>query len=271
MIPLLTGVLVASWFGSLHCAGMCGGIVAFATAPAHSLPDNSRSPESPVRRRLPVLTRDAGRAHLAYQSGRLLGYAALGVAAGSFGSVVNLAGSLTGWSDAAAFGAALVMLAWAVALLVRGWLWRAVRDLRLLAPLEQIFVRALGRAAALPRDLRAFSLGSATGLLPCGWLYGFVVVAAGTGSALRGGLVMSSFWLGSVPALLGVGSAAQLLGAGFRRRLPTLGALTLLILGCSTLWWRYQASARVLDARAPVSSDGAPIDPAHDRLSCGHF
>src|SRR5690606_18807129 len=61
---------------------------------------------------------------------------------------------------------------------------------------------------------RAALLGVSTGLLPCGWLYAFALSAAATGSARDGALVMAAFWLGSVPALVGVGAiVARLSGS----------------------------------------------------------
>jgi len=55
-----------------------------------------------------------------------------------------------------------------------------------------------------------FLLGFFTALLPCGWLYSFVLIAAATKSVWLGGMTMFIFWLGTVPALM-------LMSAGFRR------------------------------------------------------
>lgn len=52
-----------------------------------------------------------------------------------------------------------------------------------------------------------FLLGLMSVLLPCGWLYGFIMSALASRSALAGGLVMLMFWLSSLPAL----SFAQIL------------------------------------------------------------
>lgn len=46
-------------------------------------------------------------------------------------------------------------------------------------------------------------LGVLNGLLPCHWLYGFLLVAATLGDPLRGGLLMGALWLGSLPWLMG--------------------------------------------------------------------
>lgn len=50
-------------------------------------------------------------------------------------------------------------------------------------------------------------MGLATVLLPCGWLYSFIVSALAARSAVAGAIVMTVFWASSLPAL----SVAQLL------------------------------------------------------------
>jgi len=52
-----------------------------------------------------------------------------------------------------------------------------------------------------------FILGLLSFVLPCGWLYSFIVSAMASRSAWAGALVMAVFWLSTLPAL----SAAQLL------------------------------------------------------------
>lgn len=242
MSAMLISVFAASLLGSLHCAGMCGGIVAFAT-------DSSRH-----RRALPVL-QARGVPHLAYHTGRLMTYVGLGVMAGTLGNALNLAGSLAGLSQLATWVAGVVIVIWALAPLLSG------RFLPSRSAKSSAFSSALTRATELPPITRSALLGLCTGLLPCGWLYAFVVAAAGTGSALEGGLVLFSFWLGSVPMLLGVGSLAQLVGASVRRRLPVLSAFVLLMLGAGNLWFRTD-----LDPLRLLSN---VVQPQADRTSVG--
>jgi hypothetical protein len=108
------------------------------------------------------------------------------------------------------------------------------------------FSKALSWASAMPPLLRSVLIGLATGLLPCGWLYAFVLAAVGTGSMLHGVGVLFAFWLGTLPALLGIGSLAQLLSQRFRRLLPALSACLLLSIGLGSLFTRYNSVDRVL-------------------------
>ena len=84
---LLGTVFMASLAGSLHCAGMCGGFVAFYSG------------TEPGRRGRRYL------AHLTYNGGRLTSYLILGALAGLLGAAVDLAGSMAGVQRFAAIAA----------------------------------------------------------------------------------------------------------------------------------------------------------------------
>jgi uncharacterized protein len=89
-------------------------------------------------------------------------------------------------------------------------------------------------------------VGLVTTLLPCGWLYTFVVVAGSTGGAFAGAAVMAVFWVGTVPILFAVGlGAARLLGP-LTRRLPVLSATFVLVLGLLTIAGKVHAPATIL-------------------------
>ena len=82
-----------------------------------------------------------------------------------------------------------------------------------------------------PPVVRATVVGLLSGVLPCGWLWAFVVTAAGTGSALGGVMVMAAFWAGTVPVLLALGLGAQILSVPLRRHIPAITAVILVALG----------------------------------------
>ena len=117
------------------------------------------------------------------------------------------------------------------------------------------YTRGLVRVRRTRPAARAWLAGALTGLLPCGWLWAFVVAAAGTGGALAGAAVMAVFWLGTVPAMTGGLALAGPLLDRLRRRLPTVTALALLALGLATLALRWDdAGAR--GATAPSCHHG---------------
>jgi len=212
MTTLLTTVLVASLLGSLHCVGMCGGFVAF-----YSGADGSGG-----GRRL--------FSHAAYSGGRLLAYAILGLAAGAIGAALDLAGSLAGFQRSAAVVAGVVMIGWGILALLQ------IRGVRIFghrgsSSLARWLRRGVSLVGQRPPVVRAATVGLLSGVLPCGWLWAFVVTAAGTGSAVGGAAVMAAFWAGTVPVLLALGLGAQVLALPLRRHIPAVTALVLVALG----------------------------------------
>ncbi len=176
--------------------------------------------------------------HGLYQLGRLVAYLVLGALAGQVGAWLNVWSSGTGWQRLGAWVSFVVMALWAVTVIapsVTAW-WRQRRPdvaSSRLAGGTRVggFSRVVALAARLPSSLRAGLLGLATGLLPCGWLYGFVAMAVGTGSALSGALLLGAFWLGAVPVLSGASVLVSRLGARARGLYPAVAALVLLVVG----------------------------------------
>ena len=54
----------------------------------------------------------------------------------------------------------------------------------------------------MPKSIQAIFIGGASVLLPCSWLYTFLIGAISTGSPLKGAAAMLSFSLGTIPALV---------------------------------------------------------------------
>lgn len=219
MIALLSTVFVTSLLGSAHCAGMCGGIVAFLSGAGAT--DGDPTARARAARQMAV----------AYHFGRAFSYAALGAVAGLAGQALDLGGEAVGIGRAAILAAGAAMLSYGVVTLLR---LRGVR-VRLPRPrfAEALWKRAFARFSKAAPIARGGGLGLLTALLPCGWLYLFAVTAAGTGSMALGALVMVAFWAGTVPALALVGFGARRLSGPLQRRMPAFSATLLVALG---LW-----------------------------------
>ena len=215
MTALAVSALLAALLGSGHCAAMCG---AFACAAADVAPD--------LIGRL--------RATSAYHAGRLLAYGTLGAAAGALGAGVNAAGSLQAtMRPAALFGGTLLVI-WGLARLL------AAGGLRVphVAPprvMQRVMSGAVRHVAGRSPLARAALVGAFAILLPCGWLYAFVASAASTGSILSGVMVMSGFWLGTVPALAVVSLGLHRALGPARRFVPVVTAIALIVVGSLTL------------------------------------
>lgn len=234
-LALLGAVLVASLVGSLHCAGMCGVFVAMAVGAG----------QGASRTRLQAL----------YHGGRLVGYSALGAAAGALGQAVDLGASAVGLHHgAAALAAGTIILIAALSIAKElGWRLPRVR----IPVAQRLFAGGARRAQRLSVPGRALTIGLLTALLPCGWLYAFAIVAAGTASPGAGALVMAAFWIGTVPvlALVGVGAGSLRQRLGSRARIAA--AVLVAALGAGVLLRGYSADLSGVRS-AMLTADGAP-------------
>jgi sulfite exporter TauE/SafE len=179
--------------------------------------------------------------------GRLTTYALLGVLAGLVGSAIDIAGSLGNVQRIATVIAAATILAIAIVPLVR----------KPSGPARSPFTAALVRIRPRSAAKRAWLIGALTGLLPCGWLWAFVVMATGTAQPLAGGLVMATFWLGTAPAMIGLVRFAGPLVATLRARMPALTAIVLVTLGLGTLALRWR-DAGVSQVKTPHCHQAKP-------------
>ncbi len=109
------------------------------------------------------------------------------------------------------------------------------------------------RLAKLPAFYRSLGIGAITVLLPCGWLYLFVIFAAGTGAVLPAIAVMSAFWLGTLPSLtalvMGTIHARQVSNWGGPKLLPFIGACVLILFGSHTATGRATADLKSFESR----------------------
>jgi uncharacterized protein len=174
--------------GGAHCAGMCGGIVGALSA-------------SPGARLRPFAFT------LAYHGGRATSYALAGALAGALGEAGLVFRGTLATQQVLFFIASLALLY--AGLYVAGYA-AFVRRIELAGG---ILWRRIGpyTRALLPATtpLHAAALGMLWGWLPCGMVYGALLLAIGTGSTFAGMLTMAAFALGTLPSLLAVGLFAR--------------------------------------------------------------
>ena len=217
MAMLAAAIVVASLMGSMHCVGMCGPLAIWASGVAAS--------ESRGR----VFVQSS-----LYHIGRLTTYVIAGLVAGAIGSVVDSGGQALGIQLAAAriVGALMVGVGvYKLAEFLGWWKWKTSTSL---SQIGGLLVRLRPYVTQLPGGARALVTGLLTTLLPCGWLYVFAMVAAGTGSAVGGAVVMAAFWLGTVPALISLVVGVRSLSKKFDYAIPILAACLLILTGCYT-------------------------------------
>lgn len=231
MTALIVSIFVASVLGSLHCAGMCGAFVAIACGTVDATPG-------------PRWRLQAG-----YHLGRLTTYVALGVTAGAAGQLLDLAGTLTGLRPLAAGLAGATMVVFGSVMLLR---LLGVQCPRFAPPEFMTRWLHIGHRVAMGRSpvARAAIIGLCTTLLPCGWLYAFVIAAAGTASPSVGALTMAVFWLGTLPVLASIGAGTQVMLGRFGSKLSIATCVLLVVVGLFTLTGRAQLDPRLISERA---------------------
>lgn len=190
-IPLAPSTLIAAFLfgflGSTHCFGMCGPLVslyASQLAPRTTL--------SPLRQ------------HFLFNLGRTLAYTNLGILLGMAGFVLGI----RPWS------AALVGLVAGLFVMLMGTHFLGIagvagRAERLLARPTGALVGVWRRYVVLARSPGIVLLGALHGLLPCPLLYVMFTSAVALGDPIRGGILLFSFSLGTVPMMWGIGILGQ--------------------------------------------------------------
>jgi sulfite exporter TauE/SafE len=239
---LLASVALAGFVGSLHCVGMCGPFVAVYA---------SGSGKATLR------------AHAAYNLGRFATYTTLGALGGAIGHAVDLAGGALGFAAGASVLAGILIALFGLA----GML--GARRASGAGPLDKLLARLAPRLLTASPTRRALILGLSSTLLPCGFLYAFVAAAASTGNPLSGALVMSAFFLGTLPMLTGMGLGLSRLAARLRGHVLMITSSLLFVLGIATIVGRLELPAFALGgARGVISADGHHLEIPKKTCHC---
>lgn len=195
---MLSTLLLAATTGlvsTLHCWGMCGGIVAALSLGAPAA----------LRKRPAAVTALA----FAYNLGRIVSYALLGALAGLAAGPAVTGGGVPAFRLLQFAGLVALLLA---ALRLGGWLPRNGAIERLGLRLWQRLAPLTRRLLPVDRASRALAAGLAWGFLPCGLVYAMLPVGAASGSAGGGALIMLAFGAGTLPGMIAASALAQRLG-----------------------------------------------------------
>jgi hypothetical protein len=209
-------------FSAVHCIGMCGGIMG---ALSYGLPLELR--QNSLRFSLFLL---------AYNSGRVLSYAAAGALIGLLGgTLLEALGPGQGHRWLQWFAALIMVL---IGLHVAGWLPRLAQVERIGAPLWRR-LEPLGRRLMPVQSIpQAMAYGAVWGWLPCGLVYTMLISTATKVGPLNGALYMAAFGLGTLPAVVATGLlAGRLYRYANNPYLKVVVGLVIILIGLLTLWF----------------------------------
>jgi sulfite exporter TauE/SafE len=209
------GGLLLGLASTLHCSAMCGGISCSALL--------SLSPQSGW---------DRVRYAVLLNLGRILAYAALGIAAALIGSAIIKPETTMNYRVLQYIGA--VVLMW-TGLSMAGMMPR-------FALLDGAMTRLSGSVATITRPLQGtaaapLALGAIWGLNPCPMVYAALFTATLTASPWGGFSVMAGFGLGTLPGVLVAGlGLASLRGIEKSRAIQIAAGLIIAIVGFASLY-----------------------------------
>ncbi len=204
MVILLTA-LVLGLMGSFHCAGMCGPIAIALPLHGNTVPQKIYG-------------------GLLYNIGRTLTYGIMGAIFGLLGQGVEMIGFQQKISII--MGAVMIISVLFPSLfknqysMDKSWF---------------SFVGKLKTTIGQMFSIRSFSslflIGLLNGLLPCGLVYMAIAGAIGTGDVLLGSLYMVAFGLGTIPMMLSISLAGNILSATVRKRINKLIPVLVVVVG----------------------------------------
>ncbi|WP_052356892.1 urease accessory protein UreH domain-containing protein [[Clostridium] dakarense] len=196
-------VFIVGILSSLHCVGMCGGIMLTQTLDKDNLLVDKRTSFNVA---------------LKYNLGRVISYTILGGIIGSLGSVFSLSMKTQG----------LVQVIASIFMIIAGlnmFGLKLFKNIKFNIPFIEI---NCGKSNKSP-----FVVGILNGFMPCGALQTMQLYALGTGSFILGALSMFVFSLGTVPLMLGFGYISSRLTKNFSNKIFKYSGAFIIILGLS--------------------------------------
>lgn len=251
---LIISAFTIGLLGSLHCIGMCGGLVSAITVSRDKL-------------WWPGL--------IGYQLARTGSYIVLGVIAATIGINLHGESDLQNTQIWLSYFAAAIMVLFALNL--GGWLPDPLS--RFTAVIMR--VTGLGRWSkqANQHDKMApwLMVGLLNGLLPCGLVYAAVALSLTASSPLEGGVVMLAFGIGTIPAMMATPYLMRRLTPQLRGVLLKLAAIALIILAIFTATRHLMhgdhgshSSHDHVDHSSHIAPPVEEVDPHSHHQSIGH-
>lgn len=204
-MTIFLSALLLGLMGSFHCAGMCGPIAIALPLHGNTLPQKIFG-------------------GTLYNIGRTLTYGMMGAVFGLLGQGLQLIGFQQKVS--VIMGAIMIISVLFPALfkhqysMNKSW-FSGVAKLK----------TTISKMFAIRSFQSLFFIGMLNGLLPCGLVYMAIAGAIGTGGVAEGALYMILFGLGTVPMMLAISLAGNVLSLAVRKKINQLIPVLVVIVG----------------------------------------
>src|SRR5205814_326125 len=167
------------------------------------------------------------RPHLYFNAGRIASYTLLGGAVGALGATLTLSPAINGILSIAA-SAVMILLGLQMLRLFPGLT-------RFMPTMPKALSHRIHDLAERETKESAFVLGAATFFLPCGFTQALQLYVLSKGNAGTGALTMLAFSLGTLPALLSLGTLSGLITGTVQRYFLKFSGVLVILLGLFSL------------------------------------
>lgn len=172
-------------FSTLHCVGMCGGIIGALT---FSLPEHIRNNRW---RLIPYVS--------AYNFGRITSYSLAGALAGGLGNQITGLAPQYGHLVLQLFAAVLMI---GIGLYLAGWFPAFTKIEHIGKPIWKKLEPISQKLIPVKSPSHAYLFGLVWGWLPCGLVYTALIWSSTAGTAKDGALLMLAFGAGTLPTVM---------------------------------------------------------------------
>ena len=204
-MTILISAFVIGLMGSFHCAGMCGPIAIALPLHGNTMPQKIFG-------------------GVLYNIGRTITYGIMGAIFGLLGQGIQMIGFQQKVS--VVMGAIMIISVFFPAIfknqynLDKSW-FSFVGKLK----------KSIGQLFTVRSFSSLFFIGMLNGLLPCGLVYMAIAGAIGMGTVLNGALYMILFGLGTIPMLLAISLAGNIISLAVRKKINKLIRVLVVVVG----------------------------------------
>ena len=202
---ILISALVLGLMGSFHCAGMCGPIAIALPLHGNTIPQKIFG-------------------GTLYNIGRTITYGIMGAIFGLLGQGVEM----IGFQQKISVIMGVLMI---VSVLFPALFKNQYRMDKSWFSLVGKLKKSIRKMFSIRSFSSLFFIGLLNGLLPCGLVYMAIAGAIGTGEVLLGSLYMVLFGLGTIPMMLSISLAGNVMSLAIRNKINKLIPVLVIVVG----------------------------------------